>query len=86
MIFCGKDFRAHLPADLLDPNPNDADGANDLPLLEGKTLVKDRPAAYVCENYPCKAPVTEPSQLGLALGLRPWFRPAGAIRPAVGPL
>ena len=52
-------------------DPNDADGAGDLPLLEGKTLVKGRPAAYVCENYTCKAPVTEPSQLELALNQNP---------------
>ena len=54
---------------ILDPNA--ADGAGDLPLLEGKTLVKGRPAAYVCENYTCKAPVTEPSQLELALNQNP---------------
>ena len=54
---------------ILDPNA--ADGAGDLPLLEGKTLVKGRPAAYVCENYTCKAPVTEPSQLELALSRNP---------------
>ena len=51
---------------LLDPN--DTGGADDLPLLEGKTLVKGRPAAYVCENYTCKAPVIEPDQLELELG------------------
>ena len=54
---------------ILDPNATD--GAGDLPLLEGKTLVKGRPAAYVCENYTCKAPVTEPSQLELALNHNP---------------
>ncbi len=54
---------------ILDPNATD--GAGDLPLLEGKTLVKGRPAAYVCENYTCKAPVTEPSQLELALNQNP---------------
>ena len=53
---------------LLDPN--DAEGARELPLLEGKTLVKGRPAAYVCENYTCKAPVTEPGELELELGVK----------------
>ena len=54
---------------ILDPNATD--GAGDLPLLEGKTLIKGRPAAYVCENYTCKAPVTEPSQLELELSGKP---------------
>ena len=34
------------------------DGENPLPLLEGRTLVDGQPAAYVCENYACKLPVT----------------------------
>ena len=54
---------------ILDPNAPAGDGQ--LPLLEGKTLVKGRPAAYVCENYTCKAPVTEPDQLALELGRKP---------------
>jgi len=29
-----------------------------LPLLEGRGLVDGKPAAYVCENYACKLPVT----------------------------
>jgi uncharacterized protein YyaL (SSP411 family) len=29
-----------------------------LPLLKGRTLVDGKPAAYVCENYACKLPVT----------------------------
>jgi uncharacterized protein YyaL (SSP411 family) len=33
------------------------------PLLEDKTLVNGQPAVYVCENYTCQAPVTEPSAL-----------------------
>ena len=36
----------------------ETDGENPLPLLEGRTLVDGQPAAYVCENYACKLPVT----------------------------
>ena len=42
--------------------------SHESPLLEGKTLIKGKPAVYVCQNYTCKAPVTEPSQLAKALG------------------
>jgi uncharacterized protein YyaL (SSP411 family) len=47
-----------------DPNAVVALGpAEDVPLLEGKTLVAGRPAVYVCERFACRAPVTEPSGL-----------------------
>ncbi len=36
---------------------------NPLPVFEGRTLADGRPAAYVCENYACKLPVTEPEKL-----------------------
>ncbi len=41
---------------------------NPLPLLEGRTLVDGLPAAYVCENYACKLPVTSVEALRNAVG------------------
>jgi uncharacterized protein YyaL (SSP411 family) len=47
-----------------DPNAVAAFGpADDVPLLEGKTLVDGKPAVYVCEHFACRAPVTDASEL-----------------------
>jgi uncharacterized protein len=46
---------------------DDADGqkylGEKLEALRAMSMVKGKPAAYVCENFTCKAPVTEPKQL-----------------------
>jgi hypothetical protein len=44
-----------------------AAGPSDLPLLKGKTLSAGKPAAYVCRNYACDAPVGDPAALATAL-------------------
>jgi uncharacterized protein YyaL (SSP411 family) len=44
-----------------------ADG--DVPLLQQRTAIDARAAAYVCEHFTCQAPVTDPAALAAALSL-----------------
>jgi len=45
---------------LADP---DAPAPDWLPILRDRALVKGKPAAYVCTDFVCKAPVTDPTAL-----------------------
>jgi uncharacterized protein YyaL (SSP411 family) len=51
-------FRPHLVV----AGGGGADAAG-IPLLEGRTPLDGRPAAYVCEHFACRQPVTEPTEL-----------------------
>ncbi|MFD7626087.1 thioredoxin domain-containing protein [Streptomyces sp. NPDC059851] len=49
--------------------PDGADGSGDeFPLLAERTLVHDRPTAYVCRHFVCARPTTDPVELGEQLG------------------
>jgi hypothetical protein len=57
--------RAHRPHVVLAGGP---EGSERPELMRERPAVEGRPAAYVCEHFACKAPVTEPKELEAALG------------------
>ena len=63
----GQVSRRFLPNRVLvvaDPKTSEGSG---YPLLSGRALVDGKAAAYVCENYVCKLPVTDPRELAIQL-------------------
>ncbi len=51
-------------------DPASGDAAR-LPLLRGKTAVDGRAALYVCRDFACQAPITDPADVARALADRP---------------
>ena len=45
----------------------DASAGAGMPLLEGRTMVDGKTTAYVCRNYACELPVTDPAALARQL-------------------
>jgi hypothetical protein len=61
-------FGAFLPNKVVvgaESSPPDA--VPDNPLLEGRKMLDGKPTAYVCQNYVCQLPVTEPLKLAQQL-------------------
>jgi uncharacterized protein YyaL (SSP411 family) len=61
-------FRPHLV--LAGDEGADGDAIHPVPLLADRTPVGGKAAAYVCENFACRRPVTEPEQLEELLAAR----------------
>ncbi len=61
--------RRYLPNRII-AHHDPAAGAPDLPLLAGKGPVEEKPTLYVCRNFSCRAPVTDPADLDRALAER----------------
>lgn len=38
-----------------------------MPVIADKTIIEGLPAVYLCENFACKAPITDPERLRIAL-------------------
>jgi uncharacterized protein YyaL (SSP411 family) len=39
----------------------------DIPLMQGKKMLDEKPTAYICKNYTCKEPITNGNNLKIAL-------------------
>ncbi|HMJ14751.1 MAG TPA: aldo/keto reductase, partial [Polyangiaceae bacterium] len=60
----------YLPNRVLAHAEPEAAEAQRLPLLAGKSLVAGQPALYICENFACQAPITDPAAAQAALSAR----------------
>ena len=54
--------RAGEPPNLVVAVGADSD-ASAIPLLSGRTMIDGRPTAYVCRDFACRLPVTDPAAL-----------------------
>ncbi|MGH8835194.1 MAG: hypothetical protein ACRDWG_09405, partial [Actinomycetes bacterium] len=43
-----------------------------VPLLRDRPLVSGAPAAYVCREFTCDAPTTDPEELAVKVGTGEW--------------
>ncbi|MDX6612441.1 MAG: uncharacterized protein QOD75_1627 [Blastocatellia bacterium] len=62
---------AYLPNKVVAFNQGEAPESDLIPLLRDRLQVDGRATAYVCENYACRAPVTNPSDLLAQLTVAP---------------
>ncbi len=62
-------FASWRPGSVLAVGDEPDDAARSIPLLSGRTRVDGRPAAYVCRNFACDRPVTDPEDLRSLLGV-----------------
>ncbi len=53
-------------------------------LLAGRTALDARPAAYVCESFSCRMPVSDPAELAAQLAGEVGAEAGGPARPAGG--
>ncbi|MEP7273391.1 MAG: thioredoxin domain-containing protein, partial [Acidobacteriota bacterium] len=63
-------FSRYQPNRVVALGPPGGGGAAEIPLLEGRQLSGNRPAAYVCVDFTCEEPVTDAARLGVQLDSR----------------
>ena len=60
-------YRRFMPNTVLAAGAPGDEAIGEVPLLAGREMRGGRPTAYVCRNYACNLPVTEPEALGRQL-------------------
>ncbi|GBD13272.1 hypothetical protein HRbin24_01296 [bacterium HR24] len=60
-------YSTFLPNKVVVGLPPDTAAPPGFPLLEGRTAVGGRATAYVCQNFACREPATEPDVLAAQL-------------------
>jgi uncharacterized protein YyaL (SSP411 family) len=67
----GEVWSRYLPNRVIAQSRGDeAESAELVPLLRERKMIDGRPTAYVCENYACLQPVSEPTELAVQLEAR----------------
>ncbi|MCS7083314.1 MAG: thioredoxin domain-containing protein [Bacteroidetes bacterium] len=61
--------QAYLPDLVLAHGPGENTQAEVIPLLRGRRMLGGRPTAYVCRNFTCLEPTTDPERFRAQLGL-----------------
>ena len=51
-------------------DPGDPEANAQVPLLRGRDMISSKPTAFVCENYTCLLPTTDPAELNRQLSDR----------------
>ncbi|MDA0770156.1 MAG: thioredoxin domain-containing protein [SAR202 cluster bacterium Casp-Chloro-G4] len=66
---CREVFRHHIANRIFlgVAHAEDVKSAQEIPLLQDRVMVGGKPTAYVCENYVCNLPVTDPAELAKQL-------------------
>ena len=54
---------AHLTNAIVVSAPEDAADASQWPVFQGRPTIDDKPTAYICRNYACQLPTTDPDTM-----------------------
>jgi hypothetical protein len=71
--FLARLARTFVPNHVLVVTPQgsaQAELAARIPLVEGKTAIRGKPTAYVCEKQSCKLPTSDPAVFARQIGAR----------------